>query len=282
MIDLGNRALFPLEMGYALDLPSPLREYPPSSLHCALANDNDNKNPKGGGGGRPATHIRDKARRTPIPAAGRALAAPAAARVPPLSSLSLAAYPQYGSPPQQPHSASAAGFAPSPYACMSSLGHSHSPGSREDHLYHLSNSWELVDISRYRECRREPALVTDLERDLVSFYPRALPSFAYAHGARHRAHERWSPEHCAPQIRISLERRQSPCAPPLSSPGRRAGAALRCAVEDARGGVEVTRERHARSGSSNELYPKLGSSHGELLFVVIVVNSASWDTPAMA
>jgi hypothetical protein len=187
MIDLDNRALFPLETGYAVDLPSPLREYPPSSLHVSsssppagprpyAAPDSDSvcarqrqrqQETQGGGGVRPATHIRDKARRT---AAGRALAAPAAARVSPAQLVVVCCVPVVRLTPRSPHSASVVGLAPSPHAWMSSLGHSaglacgvgsshRSPAPNtglcsgyggEDHLYHLANSWELVASRRSR------------------------------------------------------------------------------------------------------------------------------------
>ncbi|KAJ7347892.1 hypothetical protein DFH08DRAFT_1001215 [Mycena albidolilacea] len=251
-LDLDNHALFPLETGYALDLPSPLREYRPSSLHVSSSSPPAGPRPYAApesdsvGRGWEASDSHQGQGTTyppPIPAAGRALAAPAAARVPPAQLVVVGCVSVVRLTPAAAALGIGGGARAFP-ACMSSLGHSHSLGSRAGSgratthqrlipVYAagtegktictiwqtLRNLWlaDKVDISRYRECRREPALATDLERDLVFFYPRILPSFAYVHGARHGAHERWSPEHCAPQIRISLQATTKPLRAPPSS-----------------------------------------------------------------
>ncbi|KAJ7881370.1 hypothetical protein B0H14DRAFT_3434075 [Mycena olivaceomarginata] len=222
--------------GYAVDLPSPLREYPPSSLHVSSFSPPASPRPYAA----PDSVCACQRQRQQEPQGGRGweLHLPLHVFLP-LSSLSLAAYPQYGSPPQQPHSASAAGLAPSPHACMSSLGHSHSPGSGPPFL---------------RVCARRE---TPRAREVVA---RALCA----------ANSNQSSSDDKALARAAL----------IARLGGVQARVIRCAVEDARGGVEVARKRHARSGhgrgrgSSSGLYPKPGSSHGELLLVVIVVTPA--------
>jgi hypothetical protein len=184
MIDLDNRALFPLETGYAVDLPSPLREYPPSSLHvssssppasprpyaapdsvCARQRQRQQE-PQGGRGWEASdSHQGQGTTYPPYPQA-----APAAARIPPAQLVVVGCVPAVRLTP----AAAALGIgggARAFAACMHvfagaftlaglacGVGSSHrSPAPTiglcsgyggEDHLYHLANSWELVASRR--------------------------------------------------------------------------------------------------------------------------------------